>query len=95
MRQLERQAVPTYLSPARDLLLAVHAGLLLSKYLPGLVRRLKPVLSAVALLDTCACVGASLSSNAAAARTRTGALVLVPVSAQQKQPALAPDLRIE
>lgn len=73
----------------------MHAGLLLSKYLPGLVRRLKPVLSAVALLDTCACVGASLSSNAAAARTRTGALVLVPVSAQQKQPALAPDLRIE
>eukprot|EP00891_Asterochloris_glomerata_P005528 jgi/Astpho2/5528/Aster-02792 len=67
------------LSIMQIVILPVAAGLLLSKYLPGLVRRLKPVLSAVALLDTCACVGASLSSNAAAARTRTGALVLVPV----------------
>lgn len=51
-----------------------------STFLPGLVRRLKPLLAPLSLLDTCACVGASLSLNAAAARSSMGAMVLLPAS---------------
>ena len=58
----------------------MHAGLVCSTFLPGLVRRLRPLLAPLSLLDTCACVGASLSLNAAAARSSVGAMVLLPAS---------------
>ncbi len=58
------------------------AGLVCSTFLPGLVKRLRPLLAPLSLLDTCACVGASLSSNAAAARSSMGATVLLPVGLQ-------------
>ena len=57
----------------------IRAGLLCSTFLPDLVKKLRPLLAPLSLLDTCACVGASLSSNAAAARSRMGATVLLPV----------------
>ncbi len=43
------------------------------------MKRLRPLLAPLSLLDTCACVGASLASNAAAARSSMGATVLLPV----------------
>lgn len=58
----------------------LHAGLVCSTFLPGLVRGLRPLLAPLSLLDTCACVGASLSLNAAAARSSLGAMVLLPAS---------------
>lgn len=60
-------------------ILPVGLGLLCSTFLPGLVKKLRPLLAPLSLLDTCACVGASLSSNAAAARSAMGAMVLLPV----------------
>lgn len=59
-----------------------HAGLVCSTFLPDLVKRLRPLLAPLSLLDTCACVGASLSLNAAAARSSMGATVLLPASIQ-------------
>lgn len=43
------------------------------------MKKLRPLLAPLSLLDTCACVGASLASNAAAARSSIGATVLLPV----------------
>ena len=59
---------------------STFAGLLCNQYLPKLVKRAKPFLVFASLLDTCACVGTSLSSNAEAARSLIGLQVLVPVS---------------
>lgn len=55
------------------------AGLTCSQYFPGFVVSAKPFLTLLSLLDTCACVGASLASNSATARSSTGLTVLVPV----------------
>ncbi|KAL0031573.1 hypothetical protein WJX77_007741 [Trebouxia sp. C0004] len=60
-------------------ILPVGIGLVCSTFLPSLVKRLRPLLAPLSLLDTCACVGASLASNAAAARSSMGATVLFPV----------------
>ncbi|KAL3142610.1 hypothetical protein ABBQ38_002924 [Trebouxia sp. C0009 RCD-2024] len=60
-------------------ILPVGLGLVCSTFLPDLVKRLRPLLAPLSLLDTCACVGASLSLNAAAARSSMGATVLLPV----------------
>ncbi|KAL3152228.1 hypothetical protein ABBQ32_001310 [Trebouxia sp. C0010 RCD-2024] len=60
-------------------ILPVGLGLVCSTFLPDLVQRLRPLLAPLSLLDTCACVGASLSLNAAAARSSMGATVLLPV----------------
>ena len=57
----------------------IFAGLLCNQYLPKLVNRAKPFIVFSSLLDTCACVGTSLSSNAEAARSLIGLQVLVPV----------------
>ncbi|KAL3142608.1 hypothetical protein ABBQ38_002924 [Trebouxia sp. C0009 RCD-2024] len=59
-------------------ILPVGLGLVCSTFLPDLVKRLRPLLAPLSLLDTCACVGASLSLNAAAARSSMGATVLLP-----------------
>ena len=59
----------------------MRAGLMCSTFFPGFVKKLRPLLTPLSLLDTCACVGASLSSNADAARSTMGATVLLPVSA--------------
>ena len=56
------------------------AGLMCSTYFPAFVTRAKPFLTFASLLDTCACVGASLASNSDTARSSLGAAVLVPVS---------------
>ena len=55
------------------------AGLMCSTYFPAFVTRAKPFLTFASLLDTCACVGASLASNSDTARSSIGAAVLVPV----------------
>ena len=55
------------------------AGLLCSRFLPRQVAGAHPVIAAASLLDTCACVGASLASNAASARSLLGLKVLLPV----------------
>ncbi|DBB16249.1 TPA: hypothetical protein ACH3X3_014570 [Trebouxia sp. C0006] len=60
-------------------ILPVGIGLVCSTFLPSFVKRLRPLLAPLSLLDTCACVGASLASNAAAARSSMGATVLLPV----------------
>ncbi|KAL0026753.1 hypothetical protein WJX79_010138 [Trebouxia sp. C0005] len=59
-------------------ILPVGIGLVCSTFLPSFVKRLRPLLAPLSLLDTCACVGASLASNAAAARSSMGATVLLP-----------------
>jgi hypothetical protein len=46
------------------------------------VRRAQPLLAAASLADTCACVGASLASNIATARSPVGAVALLPVRAR-------------
>lgn len=56
-----------------------HAGLACNQFAPGIVRRAQPFLAAASLTDTCACVGASLASNIATARSPVGATALVPV----------------
>eukprot|EP00884_Botryococcus_braunii_P014668 jgi/Botrbrau1/23201/Bobra.0041s0045.1 len=53
-------------------LLPVAAGLALSTWVPKVVEEGRPYLASLALLDTCACVGASLASNSDAARSRLG-----------------------
>ncbi|KAK9816977.1 hypothetical protein WJX72_007732 [[Myrmecia] bisecta] len=60
-------------------ILPVAVGLLCNRAVPRLVAAARPLLAFAALLDTCACVGASLASNATAARSATGAAVLLPV----------------
>lgn len=55
------------------------AGLLCNRFVPQLVRLAKPFVVFASLLDTCSCVGASLSSNAEAARSLVGLQVLAPV----------------
>ena len=56
------------------------AGLTCSTYCPILVAKAKPFLTFASLLDTCACVGASLASNSETARSSIGLAVLAPVS---------------
>ena len=56
------------------------AGLTCSTYFPAFVARSRPFLTFASLLDTCACVGASLASNSATARSAMGLAVLLPVS---------------
>ncbi len=46
------------------------------------MRRAQPLLAAASLADTCACVGASLASNIATARSPVGAVALLPVRAR-------------
>ena len=59
----------------------MHAGLTASTYLPELVASAKPFFTLFSLLDTCACVGASLASNSATARSALGLTALLPVRA--------------
>ena len=53
-------------SVAQVVILPVAAGVAAATLAPGAVRAARPALAALALLDTCCCVGASLASNAAA-----------------------------
>lgn len=62
------------------------AGLVLSTWLPRVVEEARPFLASLALLDTSACVGASLASNSDAARSRLGATVLLPVGPPSPRP---------
>ncbi len=59
--------------------MCLHTGLACSTYFPGAVAAGKPFFTFLSLLDTCACVGASLASNAATARSGMGLTVLLPV----------------
>ncbi|CAK0761118.1 hypothetical protein CVIRNUC_002830 [Coccomyxa viridis] len=68
------------LSITQIVLVPVLAGLMCSTYFPAFVTRAKPFLTLASLLDTCACVGASLASNSDTARSSLGAAVLVPVA---------------
>ncbi|KAK9797443.1 hypothetical protein WJX73_005772 [Symbiochloris irregularis] len=72
-------AVGMATSIAQIVLVPVTAGLACNRFVPGLVRQARPVLASASLVDTCACVGASLASNAAAARSPLGLKVLLPV----------------
>ncbi|CAL8467631.1 g7169 [Coccomyxa elongata] len=67
------------LSITQIVLVPVLAGLTCSQYFPSFVLSAKPFLTFLSLLDTCACVGASLASNSATARSGTGLTVLAPV----------------
>ena len=60
-------------------MLLVRAGLTCSTYFPGMVAGARPAFALLSLLDTCACVGASLASNSATARSAMGLTVLLPV----------------
>ena len=64
----------------------MHAGLTCSTYFPGLVASAKPFFTLFSLLDTCACVGASLASNSATARSAVGVTALLPVRAALRTP---------
>lgn len=54
------------------------AGLLCNTFAPRAVDAVRPVLPVLSLVDTCCCVGASLT-GAAAARSPIAAQVLLPV----------------
>jgi len=56
------------------------AGLLCNTFAPHAVDAVRPVLPVLSLVDTCCCVGASLT-GAAAARSPIAAQVLLPVRA--------------
>ncbi|KAK9831012.1 hypothetical protein WJX81_008474 [Elliptochloris bilobata] len=58
----------------------VAAGLACNRFAPGVVQGAQPLLAAASLVDTCACVGASLASNITTARSPDGALTLLPVA---------------
>jgi len=68
------------LSIAQIVIAPVAAGVLCNRYVPEWVQLAKPYVVCASLLDTCACVGASLSSNAVAARSILGLQLLIPVS---------------
>jgi hypothetical protein len=55
------------------------AGILCNRYLSDWVQLVRPYVVFASLLDTCACIGASLSSNAVAARSILGLQLLIPV----------------
>ncbi|CAL5219530.1 g1380 [Coccomyxa viridis] len=68
------------LSITQIVLVPVLAGLTCSTYFPAFVARARPFLTFASVLDTCACVGASLASNSATARSAMGLAVLLPVA---------------
>jgi BASS family bile acid:Na+ symporter len=61
--------------------LPIALGLLAAARCPGATAAAKPALAALALVDTCLCVGAGLASNAAAVRSPAALGVLLPVLA--------------